>query len=195
MALIDPLVSLQTALLTHLDSTVALSGHTLRTRRGWPEHNADLSLSTGPLLVTVVGEDRQIPTNPRSLGQTDADETLYKVAERTVPLQLHVFAAYRAILDDLIVQVNVGLSNRLPSSPDLWLTSADYYDRPLTFSRQRLRRQDEDAAAATGEWEAVWSLTCRSDVVLTATHATLQSLTLRLTDTGDGSSEDTICIP
>ncbi len=191
MSLIDPLVSLQTALLTHLDSAVALPGNTLRTRRGWPEHNKDLSLSTGPLMVTVVGEDRQIPVNPHPLGQTDSDETLYKVANLSVPLQLHVYAAYRALLDDLLVQVNAGLSNRLPSSPDLWLDSTDYYDRPLTFSRQRLRRVDEDAAAAVGEWEAVWSLTCRSDVVLTTDHPALLSLTLRLSDDGDGSSEDT----
>ena len=191
MPSIDPLVALQTALLTHLASTVSLTGHTIRTRRGWPEHNTDLSLGNGPLLVTVVGEDTQVPINPRPVGTAADGETIYKVAELSVPLQLRCLAAYRAVLDDLLFQVNAALSNQLPSSPDLWLTSTDHHNRPLTFSRQRLRRVDEDAAAATGEWEAVWSLSCRSDIVLTADHPTLQSLTLRLTDDGSGSSEDT----
>ena len=189
----DPLVALQNALLTHLADEVSIGDPPVvpRTRRGWPEHHTDLDLRSGPMLVTVIGEDTQIPINPRPVGTTDDGETIYKVAELSAPLQLRCLAAYRAVLDLLVEAVDSALSNRLPGSPDLWLDSTDYHGRPLIFTRRRLRREGRDQAAAVGEWEAVWSLDCTSDRVLLASHPEITTITTRLTELTTNVTEDT----
>jgi len=190
VALIDPLAAALDALLAHLAGIVTSDDHTVRTRRGWPEHNVKLALgSDGPILIAVAGQPDDTPTNPRPLG-LDGEDTLYRVALRTFPVQLRLLTGFRIQLDELVPAVDRALSNKLPSSPDLWISSTDYHSRPLTFARTRFERGDDKDSAKVGEWEATWSLRCTTDLVLPATHPTLTELVGRFCDARTGAEED-----
>ena len=172
MSTIDLVASALDTLAAYLDAGLG-TGYTAR--RGWPEHNAEFDLGSGPILTAVASEPERVGINPISLGIVADGEggivTTYKVAAVSFVVQLDAFAGYRAALDDLIPSVEALLHNKVPSTSDLWLTQGSYHGRPLRFSLESgPRRTDASEATQEADWRATWMLRCETDEVSTATH-------------------------
>lgn len=180
---IDPVAAAADALVAHLLAEVDISG--LQVRRGWPEHAQDFDLSGGPIITVTPGEDQGQRIAPFEVGRVTTGgsvEVSYKVASVEAVLQVDLWAAYRAQLDDAIVAVDEQLQNQLPLSSGLWLSSTGYHDRPLAFALDGgWRRQGGQDGVERGEWRATLMLRVSSDRVATRTFSALGTLSTEAT--------------
>ncbi|WP_298516655.1 hypothetical protein [uncultured Nocardioides sp.] len=175
---IDPIASAQDALLAWLGAEVDLgldeAQGALKVLRGWPEHNEDFDLATGPVLSTTVpAQADEVRIHPLEVARVVADGEVvvtYRTANLQFVVQLDLWCAYRAALDVAAEAVAIALDNQVPSSSGLWLTQAEYFGRPLSFEVTGYRRQDDADSAAVGEWRATWLLRCTTDRVVVRTY-------------------------
>lgn len=193
---INPVASAMDALVAHLlstlDFTTLPSGfQTATVRRGWPEGDVTLNMSTGPVLAVTgsqADEERIAPyTVDVGAAVAGVRSVAYKIANVTIPMQLDLWVPYRAMRDDAVPLVEAAFFNQLPGSAGLWLTQSDYHGRPLGFEiMSGPRYTDEADQAQTGEWRATWSITCTTDKVAITSHPDLTQIdTTTTTTTGD----------
>jgi len=185
---IDPVASAMDALVDHLETALG-SGYTVL--RGWPEHGVTLDLSSGPTVTVVAGEAVETRISPVPLGETDelddeGDPTgsavaTWMVAHLSIPVQLDIWTAYQAELDEALLAVGEALESKVQATSGLWLTQDDYYGRPLAFEVTGSRRSDSADAAAVGEWRATISLRCQASRVAQRTRPKAVTITPSLT--------------
>lgn len=196
MPTIDPIASAIEALATQL--TTALSSNVSSVLRGWPESNKDLDLSGKPVIaITQAGPEEREAVAPRVVDSATAAGVTtytYKVATLQARLQLDVWAAYRAKLDEIGPLLRAAFTNALPRA-GLWLTQGSYYSRPLIFTLEGGAYDHDGDTAAQGEWRRTYEVTVETDEVATTTHAKLTELDVTLTTTdpeGNGTAETVV---
>lgn len=178
----DPVASAIQAIVTHLTS--ALSG-VANVRRGWPEANTALDLSTLPTVtVTRAGRARVELISPHRVDATGGATltTTYKVGMLTIPVQVDLWAAgYRARADDATATLLAACHNQIPNTTGLWLTTADYYSRPIAVTWSELVADADGDTAATSEWRRTLTGEIVTDLVVQTTHPKLASAVLQHT--------------
>jgi hypothetical protein len=180
---IDPLDSACDALVAHLDSEVA---ELVSVIRGWPEHAEDLDVSGGPVCAVTHGRARTEPCNPITVDTSSDSGTTtvtYKVANLGFDVQIDVWAAHRYTRDETALAVLEALHNQLPHTPDLWLTHADYYSRPVTFELVSSEAMNTADGVERGLWRWRWTLRAKTDKVATKAFHTLSQLDNQVTAT------------
>lgn len=161
----DPGAAICEAIATYL--TTALSSVTgLVVRRGWPETDEQLDLTSGPCIaVTQTGPPEETPLPPVNLDDVADDAILVQTARLVFPFQLDAWAAYREALDELVATIDDALHNDLPWRPHLYLTATDYRDRPFIVERGSDSPDVDGDSAPAGEWRHVWTLSVSIDRV------------------------------
>lgn len=181
----DPVDAALDAIAAHFG---ALSG-IASAQRGWPEHQADLDLTAGPIVtLTTIGteEDHCPPTSvDSSLASPNTTET-YRTGYLTIDVQLDLWCAYRAQRDETAPIVESGAHNDIPWRHGLFLASTDYYSRPITAVLSAGRPEEEAQAAEVGEWRFRWLLTVQTDRVVQKTLPAQITGTVQTTTTADG---------
>jgi hypothetical protein len=190
---IDPLAAALNALVAHLATALP----TASVRRGWPESDTALDVDAGPVVsVLAIGSPVVEACSPGQVDETGTDTltTTFRVGYWRARVQVDLWTAYRAQRDELGAAVDAALANRAPRSPDLWLTSTGYHDRPLTFRLLAVRVEDGPDAAPTGLWRSGWDLEVRSDRVAIATAPALLEVEVDLTTSNGADIAETITI-
>lgn len=194
---IDPTTSALDALVTYLASELTLPAGTydgVTVSRGWPKHSVKLDLSSGIVVAVTAGDPTTTAHAPvRVDHDTDTGVTTYRVARVETVVQLDIWAPYEATLDAAGAAMALVLHNDLPHRPDLHLTQADYYGRPLRFTLVNGPRRPERAHAAEADWRSTWTLRLYSSLVAQGTNGTLTQLDIQTAL--DGVSTTTTVTP
>jgi hypothetical protein len=179
MSTIDPIDAALDALVAYFGT--ALAGQSITVRKGWPEEGVKLSLRSGSVLSVAAIPGGQVATHsPYQVDQTGTGTltVTYRVGTLGFTVQLDLWAAYKATREAKAVLVEAALSNRLPWSPDLLVTSTNYYGRPITATRTGARFEGEEGASQRGQWRRSWDLRIGTDLVVQTTHPELIDLHL-----------------
>lgn len=176
--MIDPVAAAVDALVAHLTSELGVSARVLR---GFPAKNVAMDLDTLPVVSVTAQRATGVQVSPRVVDSVSVDAVVstytYIVAELAIPVQIDLFAQYRAQRDDLGYTIGQ-LLNPLAS---LWLTSATYHGRSIAVDVGQQFSDDDGDTATRGEWRIGWVGNLRTDLVAQTTHPRLAVATLRLT--------------
>lgn len=151
-----------------------------RAFRGWPEHQADLDLSSGPVVTIVASNVEDTACSPAFLEGTVIVRTGYL----KITAQLDLWAPYRHQLDVAARAVQEALDAGAPWQAGADVVSEGYHDRPVHIERDSGRYLDLDRAAAEGEWRRSWTLILTTDTVLDTGLPTQDEVTLVATVDG-----------
>lgn len=181
----DPLDAALDALVAHFGT--ALAG-TVTVRKGFPEANVELDVSTLPVLSVALAGDPEIERcTPGIVDETAADGVVtvtWRVAYLRARVQLDLWAAYKVVRTEKAPLVEAALRNRVPRSTDLWLTSTNYFSRPITARVTGGGRIEDDAEGVqAGLWRRSWDLVVSTDFVHQGEQPQLAELTLSLSTT------------
>lgn len=193
MPTISPAEAAADALVAHLTTELGASARVLR---GWPEHAVDLDLGTLPVVAVTWQQPTAEECSPKVVDSETGDPGdpttyTYRVAWLTIPAAIEVFAAYRAVLDDVGLLVEAALHNRLPNAPGLRLTMASYYGRSLTGTQTGERADADSTSAERGEFRKTYFLELATDRVVQTTHPALTRLDLALLIESGGVETET----
>lgn len=174
----DPSVSAATAIAAHFAANVTYTfdgvAAALPTVVGWPEFNEDHDISAAPVVSITPISDQASYHPPYTI---DAAATVnWKVADLTMVMQVDLWAPYKSLRDTLSEALGVAFHNDIPHRSGLYLTHADYYDRPITARFSEERRWGSDAMTPSrAHWRSMW--TCRvmsAKIIQAATPQQLQ---------------------
>lgn len=157
--------------------------------RGWPEDHRTLDLSGGRVVVTVIasGDPEEEPVAPFEVDSEAVNNksqlVTYRTGWLTQGVQIDLWAAHRAVRDAGARALQDALNNDMPFRRGLFLTSTDYFERPITVLASTGVSVDDGDAHQAGEWRARWSAELTTDVVQQAVVATQTQSRLATTTT------------
>jgi hypothetical protein len=192
MATIDPSDAMVEALVAHL--ATALTG-VAEVRRGWPEHGVELDLDGLPVVTVFAGpaddEERAVEAIETTDNGDGTTTVLYAYGRTTVPIQVDLWAAYRAVRDTVSAQVQAAFNgDRFPYVAGLLLVLSDYYGVRASMSRAAgTKTEDSTDTATRGEWRRTWTINAESELVQQVTETTRTSTTATI-DVDNGTLTD-----
>lgn len=180
---VEPAVSAADSMVAHLAATVEVTydGVTgpLRVVRGWGEDNQDYDLTSGPVASVTPISTRSDYHTPYTIDR--AATVNWKVADLDITLQMDLWAPNRYTRDEVAELMTRALSNDVPYRPELYLTHADYYGRPICVIASDRRVYNSDRMTpSVAEWRCVWDLRVQSGLIIQAATPQQLNWTLRL---------------
>ena len=183
---LDPTASAIDALVTYIATVSGVAA----AKRGWPEHQEDLDLSSGPVVsVTQIGAANGVyvsPTQVDSAAVGDDTQITYLVAYTDMLVQIDLWAPYRFDRDAVGDAMEQAFHNVLPRKSGLELTHSDYYSRSINGMVTGRPQTMDGPKSSAGEWRKSWTMRLDSDLVAFATHPKQALIRLKVSTDLDG---------
>lgn len=168
------------ALVDHLSDITGLT-----VKKGFPESNKKLDLTTPVLSVFSIPQTRYNPHTKVKLSSVDTSDTemlvTYRIGWAAISYQMDLWAAYKVKRSEFALLVNNAMKHNVEGSADLLLTAEDYYDMSFRLRLENSRPEDDEDNAPKGVWRMIYTVEGICPEIMQATVTKTSTITTELT--------------